>query len=669
MTRRYPLLAFLVGLIALNSTPAIYGQNLSYEDRYEAMERVYQELLDRLSLDEPTDLEENPYSFSAHSLWEELIPYIYSPIALNTANIADFYAIPLLEWLPHLRASITAILEYRRTKPFESPYDLLKVPGIGPKRFELLAPFFRVETGREQFQALYSRLPFWFDGAKTELLSYQFKILEPLEGHRSPIPRYDAGPWAAKQRIAWSSSHASWHLSLDKTVGASQTLAPKSAHFGLSDFYLQQRNKYTITLKSLIIGDIKPSSFSSRLRAYSGFSDLSSVKGWGTHVQLSKPNTPQLVELTTLQATHENNFSMTRWSLELKDFKRQRSLGLAYELENLKEPMQTSMWPSELGTSNHSKAYWQLHARTSHHQNQLSTELIYQHTSTLFAKAQWLREQSWGVLESVFYLAPDAAQAPSLRTKQRSTVGLFANGQNQKGFSLAATIDVMPKLEVRLKLDYAQRLLPGYNQKYPEHRQRLSLDSEWQPNELIAIKNVLMSQKNETSEATQKFKSSSQIQLQPTPWLRIRSRLFTHYNFRTQSRLNKPNNIAALNIKDQTTSSIGTLFYHELRIHKAVKKSHSLTIDMRWTQFNILDYDARIYTYEQDLRYAFYIPMSQGRGNQWYILSTLSIGQHLSVQFKYSVRNYPDTPSIGNGLNQTRGPVQQVIKAQVLVSW
>ena len=90
---------------------------------------------------------------------------------------------------------------------------------------------------------------------------------------------------------------------------------------------------------------------------------------------------------------------------------------------------------------------------------------------------------------------------------------------------------------------------------------------------------------------------------------------------------------------------------------------------MRWTQFKILDYDVRIYTYEQDLRYAFHIPMWQGQGNQWYMLSTLSIGQHLSVQFKYSVRNYPNTPSIGSGLNQTRGPVQQVIKAQVLVRW
>ncbi len=669
MTRRYPLLAFLFGLIALYSTPAIYGQNLINEDRYEAMERVYQELLDRLSLDEITNPEEKPYAFSANSLWEELIPYIYSPIALNTANRADFYAIPLLEWLPHLRPSITAIFEYRRTKPFESPYDLLKVPGIGPKRFELLAPFFRVETGREQFQVLYSRLPFWVDGAKTELLSNQSRILEPLEGHRAPIPRYEAGLWAAKQRIAWSSSHASWHLSLDKPVGVSQTLTPKSAHFGLSNLYLQQRNKHTITLKSLIAGDIKPSSFSSRLRAYRGFSDFSSVKGWGAHVQFSKPTTPQLVELTALQATHDNNFYLTRWSLELQDFKRQRSLGLAYELENLKEPMQTSTWHSELSISNHSKGYWQFHARTSQNQNQLSAELSYQNTDRFFTKVQWLREQSWGMLESVFYLAPDAARSPSLRTNQRSSVGLFANGQNQKGFGLAATIDGIPKLEVRLKLEYGQRLLPGYNQKYVEHRQRMSLDSEWRPNELISFKTVLMMQKNETSEATQKFKSSSQIQLQPTPWLRIRSRIFTHYNYRNQSHLNKPNTSAAVKLKDQTTRSFGTLFYHELRIHKAVKKSNSLTIDMRWTQFNILDFDARIYTYEQDLRYAFHIPMWLGQGNQWYVLSNLSIGQHLSVQFKYSVRNYPDTPSIGSEQNQTRGPVQQVIKVQVLVRW
>ncbi|NBW71095.1 MAG: DUF481 domain-containing protein, partial [Bacteroidetes bacterium] len=293
----------------------------------------------------------------------------------------------------------------------------------------------------------------------------------------------------------------------------------------------------------------------------------------------------------------------------------------------------------------------------------------YQPSKPVSMRVQWYRAQSWGFFKGGFYRTPANVPFPIIPTNQHSNQGLFANGQNQKGFDFAATVEAIDKFEVQIGLDYAQRLLPSYNQKHVEHRHRLSLRTDWQPTELISIKNVLQFQKNETSEETQKIKTSTQIKLQPTHWLRFRSRLLTHYNRRNQPQLNKPTISATDKLESHPTRSFGTLFYHELRIHKAVKKSHSLTIDMRWTQFNILDYDARIYTYEQDLRYAFHIPMWQGQGNQWYVLSTLSIGQHLSVQFKYSVRNYPDTSIIGSGLNQTRGSIQQVIKAQVLVRW
>jgi competence protein ComEA len=36
------------------------------------------------------------------------------------------------------------ILEYRRTKRFETPEELMEVKGIGPKKFERLRPYIRV---------------------------------------------------------------------------------------------------------------------------------------------------------------------------------------------------------------------------------------------------------------------------------------------------------------------------------------------------------------------------------------------------------------------------------------------------------------------------------------------------------------------------------------------
>lgn len=63
-----------------------------------------------------------------------------TPINLNTATKAELMSLPGVGEVIAER-----ILEYRRQKRFESPEELLEIKGIGPKKYERLRPYIRVE--------------------------------------------------------------------------------------------------------------------------------------------------------------------------------------------------------------------------------------------------------------------------------------------------------------------------------------------------------------------------------------------------------------------------------------------------------------------------------------------------------------------------------------------
>ncbi len=62
------------------------------------------------------------------------------PVNINTASKAELMTLPGVGEVIAER-----ILEYRRHKRFETPEELMEVKGIGPKKFERLRPYIRVE--------------------------------------------------------------------------------------------------------------------------------------------------------------------------------------------------------------------------------------------------------------------------------------------------------------------------------------------------------------------------------------------------------------------------------------------------------------------------------------------------------------------------------------------
>ncbi len=70
-------------------------------------------------------------------------PHLVGPLDLNTADAVAFQALPGIG--PTLAQRILADRDAHG--PFQTPEDLLRVPGIGPKRLERIRPLVRATEG------------------------------------------------------------------------------------------------------------------------------------------------------------------------------------------------------------------------------------------------------------------------------------------------------------------------------------------------------------------------------------------------------------------------------------------------------------------------------------------------------------------------------------------
>jgi hypothetical protein len=115
--------------------------------------------------------------------------------------------------------------------------------------------------------------------------------------------------------------------------------------------------------------------------------------------------------------------------------------------------------------------------------------------------------------------------------------------------------------------------------------------------------------------------------------------------------------------KDQVGSS-GYLLSQSLRATIPTFGKYPLTATFCFAIFDTDDYNARIYSYESDMLYAFSIPAFYDRGTHVYLLLRYAIGKYFDFRVKYSATRYTDKTVIGSGLSEIQGNRHSEWKAQ-----
>ncbi|MBI1182971.1 hypothetical protein GC194_01775 [bacterium] len=144
---------------------------------------------------------------------------------------------------------------------------------------------------------------------------------------------------------------------------------------------------------------------------------------------------------------------------------------------------------------------------------------------------------------------------------------------------------------------------------------------------------------------------------------------YTHYRFQFRYKISRDftatsrAEISTYKV-DNKQKSQGMLLFQDLAF-KPLEQPYSVL--MRYAVFNVDDYTARIYTYENDVLYAYSIPAYQGKGYRFYILGRFTIKRNIDLWIKYSQTTYFNQNTVGSGNEQILGNTRSEIKMQARI--
>jgi hypothetical protein len=107
----------------------------------------------------------------------------------------------------------------------------------------------------------------------------------------------------------------------------------------------------------------------------------------------------------------------------------------------------------------------------------------------------------------------------------------------------------------------------------------------------------------------------------------------------------------------------GFLIYTDV-LYKPVFKSFSGNIRLQY--FETDGYNSRLYTYENDVLYAYSIPVFYDKGYRYYVNINYDLNKKLSVWARFAQTVYPDKKVIGSGLDLIKGNTKSEITLQAI---
>lgn len=136
-------------------------------------------------------------------------------------------------------------------------------------------------------------------------------------------------------------------------------------------------------------------------------------------------------------------------------------------------------------------------------------------------------------------------------------------------------------------------------------------------------------------------------------------RLFISWS--TPANLIFKNRIDLVRIKQPETIENGYLIYQDVLYRP---KKFPLEITLRYALFTTDGWDSRIYTYENDVLYAFNIPSFFNNGNRYYLMFTYKPTRKLSIWLRLSRTKYRNQNVIGSGNEMINGNHRTEAKVQ-----
>lgn len=223
--------------------------------------------------------------------------------------------------------------------------------------------------------------------------------------------------------------------------------------------------------------------------------------------------------------------------------------------------------------------------------------------------------------------------------------------QNERGFYLAAEKTAYP-FNFFVAHDYFIFQQPKYLVSTPSKGREFTFFSTWAISDSLQLKlyfQIQNKQKNASNSAIDQVVNYEQqraylkLSYSPTTFLKLTTRAdFTSYN------------------ADEGNKN-GFAVYQDFQI---TKNKHKVTA--RYAVINTPDWDTRIYAYEHDVLYAFFIPAYYDNATRFYINYSYKASDKLSFWLRYAQTHFNNKQSVGSGFDEIEGSLKSNLKAQVI---
>lgn len=607
-----------------------------------------------------------------------------NPININSASINDLLQIPGF----NLKIA-RALIDYRKSSPFERKEDIIRVSGIGRVTYSRMQPYITVGGSASRFRNLYTNPSYWLDGNSFEYITRYQQELNDQRGYEIPDSSggYIGSQGKYYQRFRMSSRHLSINLTQEKDAGEPLT-GPTSFDYTSGHIALTENGK----LKDLVIGDyainvgqglvlwtgaafgkgrevIGTAGKNERgLRAYGSAQETDFFRGvaatYGEKIETTlfysdRPRTASIIQGDTTRFPSSSGFHRTENELERKNNIDQKAYGGRIRFDT---PIgffggtgYYTEFSSFIDRGNGLSNLYDFEGREHSvfgidYRGLVGNALLF---------GEIARSQNGGLggligMESPIGITTDFTMA--YRNYERDFQSFMGDGfgesssdpQNEEGLYIGIRHGLNDKISLSAYVDQYRFDAPrtGIDQSSQGFDVLGLMEVEFNPrlNGYLLIRSET---KDDTfSEFNDRGVEEEFIGEQRRSSIRTQVEYQLSRNVRLRTRIELVESQGANEDKEY-----GMLLYQDLRL----EPSRKLQIDARVTVFDTDSFDSRVFQFENDLLYVLSNTALSGEGQRAYFVIKYEPLDFLDIWFKYSVSVFENVNFISSGLNEIEG--------------
>lgn len=679
---------------------ALYISSLCAQDTDAQSEA---ELIVQRLIEDFTESNDGIAEFDFNTLYEDLISAYEQKIDINKATVTDLNQLIFLS-----AEDVEAILAYRKNQGvFMSIYELQAVPGLSFEKISNLRHFISIESKSSiSNQKRAYNVDELKDGKSELFLKWKFDP-ERRRGFKSvdgEAPSFIGDRNHIYGRYQYSSSRVRYGGIYEKDPGEAYTNGTAETGLDYLSLHYQIENP-TSWISQLNVGDfavsygqgliahsafgLGKSSFTtsikrgrSRIRAYNSVAENLAFRGAAVQIAPSNSNlsssafisyiprdgnldfsdSTRITEFTSLQTSGLHRTTSERID---QDGVNELTAGASLTLE----PLEKTRISAQVITHHYDKTFtastrpFQLYRWSGDRLTNISIDY-----STLidgwniYGEVARSSNGGWahvhGVIKSldprldIALLYRD--YSPQYQSIYSNSFGESASTNNERGVYLGLEFRPSKQWSIRAFYDQWQNDWLRFRVDAPgtgrEYLARIDYNVRRQKNYYIQYR------------YEQKDQNTSLVTPIDFPVPQKTHRLRLHFNHHIGGGIQLRSRIEGSLYQKDNESERGILIYQDL-VRRPT--GSPLSLSTRIAYFNVSDFDARIWAYENDLLLEYFTPSWSGEGLRYYVHMRYKFSSAIMGEIRWDQTKFLDREVISSGNTEIEGSFQSRIKAQI----